>query len=130
MKSSLLTLKPGDVFRVVYPFVRCEVDVAGWEGSETIKSWAPGVRFVAAGHYGEEAEAQCDGEGEMILNVIDVHKPGRFPARVFFTRKFVTPDGKEFGKGKLHITTVPAFKRRSIGYMHEYEVAELEAEAH
>jgi hypothetical protein len=37
----------------------------------------------------------------------------------------VRPDGKEFGKGGLHITTVPAFKRRAAGYMHEYEVQDV-----
>lgn len=64
----------------------------------------------------------------MVLTVIDHFKPGRFPARVFFTRRWVTPDGKEFGKGKLHIATIPAFKRRATAYMHEYELRAKESQ--
>lgn len=121
-------MKPGDVFRVKYPFLRCEVDVADsdpeGQGYATIQSWKPGVEFVPSGPYGEDSEAICHAEGEMVLTVVDVHKPGKFPARVFFTRRWVRPDGKEFGKGGLHINTVPAFKRRAAGYMHEYELSD------
>lgn len=115
-------MKAGDVFRVKFPFVRCEVDVPDDDpegvGYAKISSWTPGVEFVNV--YPDDSEAVCDGEGEMVLTVVDVHKPGRFPARVFFTRSWVTPDGKTFGKGALRITTAQAFKRRAAGYMHEY----------
>jgi hypothetical protein len=125
-------MRAGDVFRVKYPFVRCEVDVADadpeGQGFATIRSWKPGVEFVALGPYGEDAEAICHAEGEMVLTVVDVFKPGRFPARVFFTRQWVSPEGKTFGKCGLHITTAPAFKRRAARYMHEYRVAAEEME--
>jgi hypothetical protein len=117
-------MKAGDVFRVKYPFVRAEYEEHDADeyglSVTTVKSWKPGVEFIACGYYGDDTEAVCDAEGEMVLTVIDVHKPGRFPARVFFTRSWVDPDGKAFGKGALRITTVPAFKRRTAGYMHEY----------
>lgn len=122
-------MKPGDVFRVKYPFLRCKVDVADsdpeGQGFATIQSWKPGVEFHTD-NYGNEGPTTCDGEGEMVLTVVDVLKPGKYPTRVFFTRRWVRPDGKEFGKGGLHISTVPAFKRRAAGYMHEYELAEQE----
>jgi hypothetical protein len=119
-------VKAGEVFRVKYPFVRCEVDVGDpdpeGQGFATISSWKPGVEFVACGPYGEDAEAICHAEGEMILTVVDVFKPGRFPTRVFYTRQWVSPERKAFGKGGLHIATAEAFKRRATKYMHEYRI--------
>lgn len=126
-------MKAGDIFRVKFPFVRCEVDICdedpeSFGGFVTIKSWKPGVEFVPCG-IGDDSEAVCDAEGEMVLTVVDVHKPGRFPSRVFYTRRWVNPDGKEFGKGALRITTLTAFKRRAAGYMHEYELRATEEAA-
>jgi hypothetical protein len=118
--------KAGDIFRVKYPFVRCEVDVPDPDpegfGMVTIKSWKPGVEFVPCGPIGDDSEGVCDGEGEMVLTVVDVHKPGRFPARVFFTRSWIDPEGKAFGKGGLHILIAQVFKRRVTGYAHEYRI--------
>ena len=54
--------------------------------------------------------------------MIDVHRPGKFPPRVFFTRQWKDPTGKTFGKGGLHIMTTAAFRRRLKGYMHDYEM--------
>jgi hypothetical protein len=125
-------VKAGDVFRVKYPFIRCEVDVPDPDPEGflfvTIKSWKPGVELVQQPPYGDWSEAQCDGEGFMVLTVVDVHKPGRFPSRVFFTRNWIDPDHKAFGKGGLHIMTQQAFKRRAAGYMHEYRLRTNEEE--
>lgn len=41
---------------------------------------------------------------------------------MFYTRKWVDPDGVEFGKNKLHITTLATFRRRAAGYYHEYRL--------
>jgi len=121
----------GDVIRVRFPFVRCEYDEHDCDeygvSVTTVKSWKPGVEFVACGHYGDDTESVCDAEGWMVLTVVDLHRPGRFPARVFFTRSWIDPEGKPFGKGGLHIMTKQAFVRRARGYMHEYRLrAELE----
>ena len=122
-----MTLEQGSVFRVKYPFIRCEVDVPSdiEQGYETIKSWQPGTReeWIEP----DDQESVCDDEGEMVLTVVDVFKPTGFPQRVFFTRRWVDPEGKEFGKGKLHIMTAQAFNRRARGYMHEYTIVPLEA---
>jgi hypothetical protein len=119
-------IEAGQVFRVTFPFCRVEVDVPDPDpegaGFATIKSWKPGVEFVAAGYYGDDTDTICHGEGAMVLTVEAVFKPGRFPARVFFTRQWVDPDGKTFGKGNLHIMTAQAFRRRASGYVHEYRV--------
>jgi len=86
-----------------------------------VKTWRPGVEFDTDNQGNTSAAA--DGIGAAIFTVVDIHRPGKFPARVFFTRQWRDPDGKTFGKGKLHIMTAQAFKRRLRGYMHEYELS-------
>lgn len=117
-------LEAGAVFTVPYPYFREEVTLPPESPDQELNTaitWRPGVRWVQV--Y-DDSEAEAEGMGSMLLTVIDVHKPGRFPARVFFTRQWRDPDGKLFGKGGLRITTVPAFLRRVKGYMYEFKLKE------
>jgi hypothetical protein len=116
-------MKVGDRITVEYPFVRVKVDMYG----ETTMSWRPGVghRYCAP----DDTEAYANGVGSMELTIISIHKPGRFPTRVFFTRKFIAPDGYVFGKTKLRIMTIGAFRARARSFMHPYVVDENEREA-
>ena len=118
----------GDVFTVVYPFVRAPFEWFDDEGPVTLKSWKPGINIEADGDcYGPDIFA--DSEGEMVLTVVDVFKPGRFPTRVFYTRQFVDPDGKRFGKAKLQIATLEKFRRISTRYQVAYDVEETHGQA-
>lgn len=92
------------------------------DGPYEFESWRPGTRGEAV--YPDDCEEVADGEGEMILTVIDVFKPGKYPERVFYTRKWKDPDGKIFGKNLLKITVVSAFKRRISGYFYDYRLVE------
>lgn len=65
----------------------------------------------------------ADGLGSIILTVVGVFKPGKYPTRVFFTRRWRDPEGREFGKGALRIATVPQFYILAGGYRHDYEIA-------
>lgn len=118
-----MSLKAGDLFEVPYPFFRETVELPPDDPEATemakVRSWRPGVEHHQTQPYGD-TEAAADALGAMLLTVVDVHKPGRFPARVFFTRQWRDPDGKVFGKAGLRITTVPAFLRRTKGYMHDF----------
>lgn len=111
-------IKAGDVFRVRFPFVRKMRTVWDIEdpfaGASQVETWVPGVanRFVPP----DDGEAYANGEGWQILTVVSVHKPGRFPARVFFTQQFEDPDGGVFGKNKCRILTQSAFRHRLAGY--------------
>ena len=108
-------------YRVKFPFVMKDATKFGFNGEvEAEECWVPGCNNEYV--YPDDIGMIADAEGEMVLTVIDIHKPGRFPARVFYTRKFINPDGDEFGKNKLHMTTVPTFKRRASGYYFEYSV--------
>ena len=127
-------IEAGAVFKVTYPFMRIEYEKTEWDdegaAGSVIKSWKPGVEYVPSGPYGEDSEGVCDGEGWMVLTVVDVFKPGKYPARVFFTRQWVDPEGRTFGKNNLRIMTLPAFKRRAAGWFAEpYTIQQEEVTA-
>ena len=78
------------------------------------EGWRPGCTLYVA-----------DGVGSMVLDVVAVFKPGRFPERVFYTRRWINPDGREFGKtSTLRIATTGQFRRLLKGYRHQFEVCE------
>ncbi|KDC09721.1 hypothetical protein AZ19_3626 [Bordetella bronchiseptica E012] len=115
-----------ETFRVAYPFALEEYsgpkDGEFYDG----KTWRPGIRFEVrdSGYlYDPDQVAIADGMGQMVLEVVSRHKPGKFPERTFFLRSFVDPNGRAFGKARLRVTTTPAFKRMAAGYRHEFEMA-------
>jgi hypothetical protein len=120
-KENLINV--GDVFRVTYPFVLKEISLWDDEGLNKFKSWVPGIDYELV--YPDESKPIAHGEGYMILEVISTHKPGKYPERVFFTRKYSDPDGKIFGKGNLHICSLQKFKRIASSYQFEYEIMPL-----
>ena len=65
----------------------------------------------------------ADAVGTQILTVVSVHKPGKFPARVFYTRRWRDPDGVEFGKTHLRVTVMQSFRTIVRGYRHDYRMA-------
>lgn len=121
----------GMEFRVPYPFVRSEYSAFDGEGYSTIKTWKPGVvfeeRFIPPDDM--DTDSVAEGVGEMILTVVSVHKPGRFPTRVFFTRRWKTPVGTEFGKSACRCVTIEKFRRLAKGYAHEFVVRDLKQKA-
>lgn len=122
--------KAGQEFRVVYPFIRDTYTEFDEDGGTERPTWRPGCRYETCGYHGDESEAVADGDGTQVLTVIDVHKPGKYPTRVFYTVVWVDPDGRQFGKGRLHIATVEKFRRRARGFMShenmfEYTIAAL-----
>jgi hypothetical protein len=113
-----------EVFEVVYPFVRDtftthEADSEGAFGAE-IPTWKPGTRNEMV--YPDDCESVADALGAQILTVVSRHKPGRFPARVFYTRQWRDPDGRVFGKGGCRVATAEKFKRLSTRYGHPFKL--------
>lgn len=118
-------VQAGAVFAVRYPFIRDTYDSADFDGDAykmvTQNVWKPGCGYRPSAP--DDVEPFCHAEGQMELTVIDVHKPGKYPARVFFTRQWIGPDGKRFGKTALRIMTMQAFKRRAAGWFADpYEI--------
>lgn len=121
-----INIAAGASFTVAHPFCWELASKPGDdpEGPWNIEfmSWRPGVRFALRGHgeYHHGVE-EFEGVGAQVLTVVGVFKPGKYPARVFYTRKWRDPDGKEFGKGALRIKVTSAFKRLLRGYHHQEE---------
>lgn len=122
-------LTAGQEFKNTYPFIRDTYTAFDEEGEYQRKTWRPGVSMEAYGPYGDEVDILAHGEGFQILTVVDVHKPGRYPTRVFYTRSWIDPDGKAFGKPRLRIATVEQFKRLSAGFRYAYDVEAPASEA-
>lgn len=108
---------------VPYPFVRVTKQVAVENDCAEVECWAPGVE-IEARQYDDHVNV-AHGMGRMLLTVISRHRPApRYPERVFYTRKWADPDGREFGKGGLRIATAVQFERLCAGYRHEFELVE------
>ena len=116
----------GAVIEVAHPFILEEYNGLDVDGPFTTKSWRPGVRMEQTGP--EDFDPFADGVGTQIVTVVSKHKPGKWPERVFYTRRWRAPNGSEFGKTKMRITTVQAFRTLIKGYRHHYQMAEPPAE--
>lgn len=118
-------------YKFEYPFVRDiylggEVDESyNYTSSEEL-SWKPSTyqKMRTDSGFSDEPEYlnYADGLGYCVFDVVSIHRPFPFQTRVFYTRKFINPDGVEFGKNKLHNTTLGWFKRRISGYRYPYFV--------
>lgn len=120
MTKHLLPL-PGAFFEARYPFVRDTFTQYDGDGPCEMPTWKPGTRaeYICP----DDTADFADGIGSIILTVVAVFKPGRYPTRVFYTRRWCDPSGREFGNGKLRIATVAQFYILANGYRHDYEIA-------
>lgn len=115
----------GAVFEIDYPFVRVVYEAFEEEGPQTLMTWKPGCEYEYVGPEGETM-AVYDGTGKQVLSVVDTFKPGHYPRRVFYTRKWIAPDGREFGRSNLHICTLEKFTRLTRGFMAHDRFFEME----
>lgn len=76
-------------------------------GTIKVKSWRPGVRDEQTAP--DDFEAVWDGEGVEMRRVVAVVAIDGGGVRVLYRRSFRRPDGKEFGKPRVRMTTPSAF---------------------
>lgn len=120
----------GQVFTVEnYPFVRYMADLIDDEGcGYQAEGWRPGCSVeTERGMWGAETSYVADGTGKMVLEVVSAHRPGKYQERVFYLRRWIDPDGREFGATKLRVTTAAAFTKLRRGYRHDFELEEVAA---
>lgn len=110
-------IKPGDSFKISYPFVLTSHMDWDEEGGWEAPSWKPGVEFVNVPPDGG-TETRYHGDGFMVLTVVDTFKPTGWPTRVFYTRQWIDPQGRTFGKNGLRVTTLGHFRTLLRGYRH------------
>lgn len=113
----------GAVIVIVHPFVKEKYSGLDEDGPYERMSWRPGIRTEFVGP--ETTDTLADGVGAQIITIISNHKPGKYPARVFFTRSWRDPDGHQFGKTKLRMTTAGALRSICNGYRHEYHLPNI-----
>lgn len=108
-------IEAGQVFLVDCPFIRAPFEHWDEEGSCKVLSWRPGVVWDL--RYPDDADMRAHGMGKVRYEVVSVAKlPRPYPTRVFFTRKWLSPDNREFGTKKLRVMTLEAFRRRCQSY--------------
>lgn len=123
------SIAPGQIFEFDYPFIEEYVVVHGYDEKtdsvtqNKVSSWRPGT--IIEGDCHGDSVAIAHGVGKQSIALVSIHRPGRFPTRVFYLRRWVTPDGKEFGKPKLLIKTASAFRTLVAGYRYPYEVEKV-----
>ena len=110
-----------EIHQIKFPFTR-ESYSGPLDGEfvEDSKTWRPGTRAEYGDFEFSDEQWVADGEGSMVLEVLVKFKPGRFPERTFFLRRFIGPDGREFGKQKVRVIASSAFKQMLKGYRHQY----------
>ncbi len=109
-------IEEGKTYEVECPFVRSIYEHWDEDNNLTkVPTWHPGVDWEMSGP--DDLQAVADGVGSVTYNVISVHAlPKPYHTRIFFVRQWIDPDGKQFGKRKLMIFGIQAFRRRIICY--------------
>lgn len=82
-------------------------------GTIKVKSWRPGVRdqFTAP----DDFEAVWDGEGVELRRIVAVVTIEGGGSRILYRRSYRRPDGEEFGKSTVRMTTPSAFSAWARG---------------
>ena len=118
----------GKTYEVRYPFKLEEVGVyndyevfGDFCGTTVTKQeWRQGARRKC--RYPDDDYLFADGEGTMLLHVVGTCKlPGKYMERVFYTRKWICPDGSEVGRSDLRVSTLNHFIARASGFYYDYE---------
>lgn len=125
-KQERATLSVGQRFEVPYPFIRETFSEWDEEGEQEVPTWKPGTRYELV--YPDDSRAVADGLGTCVLTVVSLHKPGKYPSRVFFTRTWVSPEGKAFGKTCCRVVVESAFRSLIQGFRHPFALAGCECD--
>lgn len=115
-----------EVITVPFPFVR--TTYTPWNPDDlptagpplVVDSWRPGTETLDA--YGWDALTVADGIGQIELTVVGRYTPPGYRERVFFTRQWIDPDGRRFGKRKLRVAGAVAFASMAQGYRYPFEL--------
>lgn len=111
----------GRTYEVRFPFKTEEYHPPIDEGPESggtfcmppsRPTWVPGWK-AGETYYGERN--WCEGWGAELRTVVSIHRPGKYPERVFYVRQWRDPDGRVFGKKGLRIVASRDFRTWATG---------------
>lgn len=110
-------------YKIKFPFLTTQYYADCEDGGSLVESWKPGTKLGEMVYDGHEPLSIAEGEGFMVLTFIGTFKPGKYPERTFYIRKWIDPAGKTFGSNALKMTTTQNFKKMiEKGYRYPYEV--------
>lgn len=115
-------MEPGTIFKVKYPFTLAHGFKIEEDGPVDFPSWKPGTEEIPV--QPDTSETVYHGVGSMVLTVVATFKPPKWPTRIFYTRQWIDPQGRTFGKNNLRITTLGNFNRMKQGYRYRQTVKE------
>lgn len=94
---------------------------------KTIESWRPGFKYGEA-DMDDEPDLICKGFGKEIRKIVAIAHVDGGGRRVLYRRSFKRPDGGEFGKQKLRMTTVSGFSAWLNKSRRSFKVSEIRVE--
>lgn len=100
------TYEVGQIHEVRTPFIVEDREIPSDDGLLTIKSWRPGVENDQIDDW--ETRTWCHGYGAEIRRIVAVVDADG-SRRILYRRTFRRPDGGEFGKAKVRMTTPSGF---------------------
>lgn len=93
------------------PFIVEDKELSSFDedgvSSRTIKNWRPGVKHEYV--YPDDSRPIWDGEGAEIRRIVAVVGIEGGGVRILYRRSWRRPDGGEFGKPRVRMTTPSAF---------------------
>lgn len=101
----------GQTYERWTPFIVEDKELSSFDedgpSSRTIKHWRPGTKqkFVAPDDFAPE----WDGDGAEIRRIVGIATIEGGGVRVLYRRTWRRPDGGEFGKARVRMTTPSAF---------------------
>jgi hypothetical protein len=108
------------VFSFPYPFLRSKSEEMDDDGCwHEYPGWRPGAEYELVPP--DDYRMVCDGIGSQIVTVVGTAQFPGWPTRVFYTRRWRDPEGKEFGKRRLRVTTQASFTTLIQGYRYQPE---------
>lgn len=82
-------------------------------GLVKVKRWRPGVRYQQTAP--DDFEAVWDGEGAELRRIVAIVNIDGGGSRILYRRSYRRPDGAEFGRDTVRMTTPSAFSAWSRG---------------
>jgi len=124
----------GQIIETPYPFVRSTyefpITYEPPQREKFINGWSPGCKFVEFFDYDGIPSGGfiANAMGHSIVEIISIYKPGKYPIRYFYTRKWRDPDGKVFGKNRLKIKSQGGFNGDIGPYRFEFDIEDTPGE--
>lgn len=97
----------GQTWRKQTPFLIEDRVLHDVFGERTVKSWRPGIRWVPVAP--DDSDPDWDGDGYEVRTISAYVEIRGETSRILYRRHWIDPDGKEFGKRTMQMTTPSAF---------------------